>query len=621
MKLNKKGITIVELIVVITILAILWTVWFLSFQSYNIYSRDVKRLTDIKNIKSVLEYTYTESWLYPTPDWENNITFSWSTAWIQWTFWNKTKRKTKRLSNVPLDPLTQNQYSYSVTVNKNEFEIWGVFEWDEIVSNNLIKESYADEFNFKAYISWNYNGKIVKVKAWTINYILSAPSIILNDYSFLRLEDIIEQTNSKFVINWNKVMPESYWIPNSDIASSDFIKKDNFVVFSWSLDDLSKDEIEQENFINNLILAYSWTVLETKSWIKEVINSTSSNKLFLSQTILKNSIDESIKVTANNGSSNTEDSVSCSDMIEEQATNLNTFFNWTGYNWDASYWCGLTTIDASNSWLSWSIPTEIWYLTNLVTLTLNDNSLDNIPSEIGNLSSIETLTLYRNDFTSVPSEIGNLSTLKSLQLSYNDITSLPSTIWDLDNLEYLYLYYNKLTSLPTEIWDMDSLLYLYAYGNRDSYWNWTLTSIPSSIWNISTLQKLFIENNGLTSIPTSISNLNNLTYLKIHQNELTSIPSEIFGMDKLTYFYAGDNNLTSIPSEIGDSVIRYLYLQNNNLSSFEERISELNSLYYLYLSWNPSLWNLSHDFTKDSSLLSEWNIWIYWNWTHVKIDL
>ena len=296
---NKKAFTLVELIVTITILAILWTIGFLSFQSYTVYSRDVVRLSHISNMKSVLEYSYTETWRYPKPDWENNITYSWAIAWIQWDFWKNTKRKTKRLDSIPLDPLTQNTYSYSVTKNQSEFELGSIFEWDEVSKNNsILNNSYADNSDFKAYISWNYNWQILKVQTGWLDYILAVPSIILSDYTDLRLEDIIDNANSKFVLNWYNNIPSNYWITNSNSWELDFLKKENFLVFEWDLEALSESWSLQEELWTKLALAYSWTTIENNSGIKEIVNAHSWNKLYLTQNIIKSTLIPKFEITA-----------------------------------------------------------------------------------------------------------------------------------------------------------------------------------------------------------------------------------------------------------------------------------------------------------------------------------
>jgi len=101
--LNKKAITIVELIVVVTILAILGTISMLAFQGYAMNARDSVRSYDLNNIKSAIEYVKVEQWTYITPDNPEQITYSWSVlVRTQWVFWTGAKRKTKRLDKVPL---------------------------------------------------------------------------------------------------------------------------------------------------------------------------------------------------------------------------------------------------------------------------------------------------------------------------------------------------------------------------------------------------------------------------------------------------------------------------------------------------------------------------------------
>ena len=134
---KSKAFTLVELIVVITILSVLATVAFISFQWYAASSRDSVRLSDIKSMEKVINlYRLTNS-KYPTPNAETSITYSGSTAWIQWVFGTNSYTKNTNLSDVPLDPITQLPYAYSVTNRKNEYQIAAVLEWE--VSNSSIQ--------------------------------------------------------------------------------------------------------------------------------------------------------------------------------------------------------------------------------------------------------------------------------------------------------------------------------------------------------------------------------------------------------------------------------------------------------------------------------------------------
>ena len=280
MKNKEKAFTLVELIVVITILAILWTIGFLSFQSYNVFARDTVRVYDLKNINSVLEYTYTESWRYPIPDEWVEISYSGWTVWTQWTFWKKSKRATKRLNKAPIDPLTQNEYTYSVLNTNSEFELWSIFEWDEVANNKLIEESYADEGGFKAYITWNYNWQIAKVNTGWIDYILALPSIVNSDITELDLSNII--SDKKLSFRWYKNIPHSYWlkynpIEQEEIDKIEFVKND-FIIYSWTwIAKKLEDSEELKLLTKNLQKAYSWTTISDNTSYQTLLNIDTDN--------------------------------------------------------------------------------------------------------------------------------------------------------------------------------------------------------------------------------------------------------------------------------------------------------------------------------------------------------
>jgi len=132
-KSKKQWFTLVELIVVITILAILWTIAFISFQGYTLNARDWVRMTDLNNIKMSLELFYSQKWFYPDPTNGVNMTYSWATAWQQGTFWDTTFRNVDKLDKKPVDPLTGNEYTYSVTYLKNEFQLWAIAEGGSLI--------------------------------------------------------------------------------------------------------------------------------------------------------------------------------------------------------------------------------------------------------------------------------------------------------------------------------------------------------------------------------------------------------------------------------------------------------------------------------------------------------
>lgn len=121
---KQKAFTLVELIVVITILAILWTIAFISLQWYSQNSRDSVRISDISTMKSALELFNLDAGKYPNPTAWVDITLSWAIVWNQGTFWETVEANVDKLDKIPFDPLTDTHYTYSVTWNRNKFQLW-----------------------------------------------------------------------------------------------------------------------------------------------------------------------------------------------------------------------------------------------------------------------------------------------------------------------------------------------------------------------------------------------------------------------------------------------------------------------------------------------------------------
>ena len=226
-------------------------------------------------------------------------------------------------------------------------------------------------------------------------------------------------------------------------------------------------------------------------------------------------------------------------------------------------------------------PNQIKNLTNLTELDLGGNKLTNLPPEIGNLSNLIKLNLRYNKLSSLPLEIGNLNSLTELDIRFNQLSSLPPEIGNLSNLTILDLSENQLSSLPPEIGNLSNLTWLYLTSNQ-------LSSLPPEIGNLSNLTELDLEENQLSSLPPEIGNLSNLTWIYLNSNQLSSLPAEIGNLSNLTGLDLEENQLSSLPPEIGNlSNLTGLYLTENQLSSLPLEIGNLSNLTELYLKGNP----------------------------------
>ncbi len=332
MKKHNKAFTLVELIVVITILAILWTIAFIAMESYSKSSRDSVRISDMSKIKSVLEYFYIGAWKYPvTTDW-TDITYSWWMIWQQWDFWETTFNNISRLDKIPVDPLTEKKYIYSVINTKQEYEIAWFFERDNISMNNeIIFQANAWDKIATVRVTWNYNWKIVKAYiSWDV-YVLAVPTII--SWWPFTLEEIM--TNQSFVYTWYNNLPFSYsWSQYNNLWEVwwlALVNTGSYLVFSWSLEDLKwTDSQYRLEMLEWLKTAYSWTLITDNSAINDILEisdfSESNQKAVdLAWVFVNNTLWGSVS-TSSSSSSSTSTSTSSSSSS-----------SW-GWWWDCIFW-------------------------------------------------------------------------------------------------------------------------------------------------------------------------------------------------------------------------------------------------------------------------------------------
>lgn len=113
--------TLVELIVVTTILVILTSVGFYSYVGNLEDSRDSVRKSDIAQLNSALILYKQKRWIFPLP-WES-INILNDSLWValQWKMNESVPLNT--LDSLLFDPKLKTPYSYSITSNKQEFQL------------------------------------------------------------------------------------------------------------------------------------------------------------------------------------------------------------------------------------------------------------------------------------------------------------------------------------------------------------------------------------------------------------------------------------------------------------------------------------------------------------------
>ncbi len=133
----------------VTILAILWTIWFLAFSHYSASARDTTRKTDINNINKILELYRVGKGIYAEPTNSHKVVVGSTPIWTQWVFWTGSQREIWKILWFLQDPRFENNYAYSTTNSKTEYQLWVIYEREWISEDipNLtftpIQKAYA----------------------------------------------------------------------------------------------------------------------------------------------------------------------------------------------------------------------------------------------------------------------------------------------------------------------------------------------------------------------------------------------------------------------------------------------------------------------------------------------
>lgn len=232
---QKSAFTLIELIIVVVILAIIWTISFVSLSGYMVSSRNAQRITDAGVIISWLKSYKQKSWSYPSPSEKFNIINYWSEniEIYQWVIDNNVSIST--LNSIPVDPKIKKAYSYSITRNRQNFQIWLSME----SADNDKKQFAFVDWDYKTLaknlfpsllIAWNFSWNI-EIHDWIItdwsNWSINRQYFILNNWTYNLPYDF---TSWDPVANWTTVgftgiitEPEVTFWTNSDYWSCEEI--------------------------------------------------------------------------------------------------------------------------------------------------------------------------------------------------------------------------------------------------------------------------------------------------------------------------------------------------------------------------------------------------------------
>lgn len=292
--MNKKAFSLIEVLISVSIIIILAIVATSTSNNLKNNSNNSKVISDLNTIENALVAYKTEKSSLPKPngntnnfqiDWKYNHSFEdENTFGIYWMFTENTLEK-RFLDITPLDPRTNQYYSYGITKINNEFELaWVVWESE----------------NYIAKLVWNYNPN------WNIHSLIreyNGPNFITDKWNNLPYnpEDRLLVVTSQYwdiYKSWDTISNETWadleiyfsdwsvsilspWtiLTLSDLdfkKSNNLISKVNLFLQAWSiwtkatkLDNESSFDI----YTSDMTASVRWTVFKveiTTEWRTEI---------------------------------------------------------------------------------------------------------------------------------------------------------------------------------------------------------------------------------------------------------------------------------------------------------------------------------------------------------------
>jgi prepilin-type N-terminal cleavage/methylation domain-containing protein len=234
----KKAFTLVELIVTATIIAILWAIWFAAFVSNISDSRDAKRKSDLSLIMSSLKKFKTEKWYYVIPSDYFSITNNWNIIAWQWKLTKNTGLST--IDDIPYDPQLEIPYSYSFTINRQEYEIAWTFEnwWEEKAILMWDYKSVSENVLPTIMLATGSVSSNVEINSWTTDWAENRKYFVFNDNTYNLVYSFENNWSPKatwtdFDALLNKAKQTWNFFQNSSFFTCDEIKEAWKSIWNW----------------------------------------------------------------------------------------------------------------------------------------------------------------------------------------------------------------------------------------------------------------------------------------------------------------------------------------------------------------------------------------------------
>ncbi|KAH8506286.1 hypothetical protein H0E87_013198 [Populus deltoides] len=267
-------------------------------------------------------------------------------------------------------------------------------------------------------------------------------------------------------------------------------------------------------------------------------------------------------------------------------TNSNDYCNWNGVKCDSSN--NVISINLATQSLSGILPSELSTLSQLQSLSLQENKLSGALPSLANLASLREIYIGTNNFTSIPQDcFKGLTSLQTLSMNENinleswvistDLTessslttfeasnakifgTIPDMFASFPSLQNLRLSYNNLTGgLPPS----------FANSEIQNLWlNNQEMGLSGNIEVLSSMEQLsqvWLQKNQFTGPVPDLSKSKNLFDLQLRDNQFTGIlPVSLHSLPGLLNISLSNNKLQGPVPQFGKDVI----VDNSGLNNF-----------------------------------------------------
>nr|XP_016506753.1 PREDICTED: receptor-like kinase TMK4 [Nicotiana tabacum] len=242
------------------------------------------------------------------------------------------------------------------------------------------------------------------------------------------------------------------------------------------------------------------------------------------------------------------------------------FCSWKNVNCDKSS-TTVTSINLDSQSVSGSLPPQLNQLSNLKTLSLQNNQLSGPLPSFSNMSHLAEIFLDNNQFTSIPQDfLLGVPNLVTFSISENGKLSpwqIPIYLTESTNLGSFYASNSSIIGVIPDFFDsFPNLMNL-----RLSYNNLT-GSLPPSFRG-SEIRNLWLNNQlkGLSGTINVIENMTQLSQVWLHANSFTGSIPDLSNCESIFDLQLRDNQFTGVVPESVMTLPKLLNitLQNNKL--------------------------------------------------------